>query len=495
MQEYMVCRKCGNEMQNDDVFCSKCGMKNEGEDVQKDATVLESETVKGLQVDSGQIKKNKRKRRFIVGGIIFVLVIIFMLAGGEEASPIELMPIMAREMSRQEIKDYLGEPDEIMYDDEEKYYYIYDDVLTIMGSNEKLSNMALTMSPNIDQNKYKLHEVKLGDSYSDIIRTYNVQEKGEREGENMAILGFSDTDEYKLAVLGDKSTDIIKTILLLSEDTINEYMDTTNQESNLDLIEEEQVTENIEEIEPVEPKKEEQVVEEIKANYIDHEAILKLLSQAHDKVNNILSGYDYESESELDGYYPLSNDFNTYEKMRNYLSTEWCEGYTEVLLSEISYMLKLVDGKYYMMAGDIGPTTDFNSGIILSVQDQGNKKVVLLDAKNSFGNSSQIECALVYENEKWKVTDDRVGQVQKSDIYIESVDSASLRSEESGMSVASAKQIALSNYPQYTNWSQGEMGENTYGDPCHVFTAFDGENRYVIFVGEDGSCYARFVGM
>lgn len=488
----MFCRKCGNEMQDKDVFCSKCGIKNEGKDVQKEDTGLESKNVKSLQVDSGKVKKNKRKRKFIIGGIVVALGMLFMLSGGDEASPIELMPIMAREMNRQEIKDYLGDPDEIMSDDEESYYYIYDNVLTIMGSNEKLSNIALTMSPNIDQDKYTLHEIKLGDSYSDIIRKYNVQEKGEREGENMAIFGFSDTDEYKVAVLGDKSTDIIKTILLLSQDTINEYMDVTNQGSNLDLIEEEQVIESAEEVEKIE---EAQVVEEIKENDIDNEAILKLLSQAHTKVNDILSGYDYESGDELDGYYPLLNDFNTYEKMKNYLSSEWCEGYTEVLLSEISYMLKMVDGKYYMMAGDIGPTTDFNSGIILSVKDQGNKKRVLLDAKNSFGNSSQIECVLAYENGKWKVTDDRVGQVQKSDIYIESVDSASLKAQGSEAPVAEAKQIALSYYPHYTNWSEGELGENTYGDPCYVFTAFDGNDRYVIFVEQDGSCYARFVGM
>ena len=479
----MFCRRCGNQLQDLDAFCSKCGMKNEREEKQEDTTITEVETevTEQSHTEGKRPTKKKKTKGFIAVGLALIILVMLILAGGEDTSPIELMPIMAQEMSREEIKEYLGSPDDVMYDEEEKYYYVYDDTLTIFGNQEKVSNIALTMSPNKDQDKYAIHEIKLGDSYSEMLAKYsNLEEQEEREGENLAIFGFSDTDEYKLAIIGDKITDVIKSVLLISSDTINEYMDIMNEELSVDAVEEEQ---------------EEQVTEEVEGNYISNEDILTLLSEAYGKVNNILTGYDYNSESKLDGYYPLLDEFNTYDKMNKYLEEDWSKGYTEVLLSEISHMLKLVDGKYYMRAGDIGPTTDFLSGIIISVENQDNRKIILVDAKNSFGNSSQIEVSLVYEDKKWKVTDEMVGKVQLSDIDIEAVDLTTLESKESGMTMESAKQIAVSSYPEYTDWSEGQLGENTYGDSCYVFTAFNGSDRYVIFVNQDESCYARFVGM
>lgn len=481
----MFCRRCGNQLQDLDAFCSKCGMKNEKEEKQEGTTIteVEIEATEQSHTEGKRPIKKKKTKGFIAVGLVLLILLMLILAGGEDTSPVELMPIMAQEMGREEIKKYLGSPDEVMYDEEDRYYYIYDNVLTVFGNKEKVANIVLTMSPNKDQDKYAIHEVKLGDSYSEMLTKYNnLEEQGEREGENLAIFGFSDTDEYKLAILGDKTTDIIKSVLLISSDTINEYMGIMNEDLSVDGVEEEQVAK-------------EEIIEEVVANYISNEDILTLLSEAYGKVNNILTGYDYNSESKLDGYYPLLDDFDTYEKMDKYLEDYWSKGYTEVLLSEIAHMLKVVDGKYYMMAGDIGATTDFLSGIIISVENQDNKKIVLVDAKNSFGNSSQIEVSLVYEDKKWKVTDEMVGKVQLSDIYIEAVDSATLEPKESGITVESAKQIAVSNYPEYTDWSEGQLGENTYGDSCYVFTAFNGSDHYAIFVNQDGSCYARFVGM
>lgn len=59
--------------------------------------------------------------------------------------------------------------------------------------------------------------------------------------------------------------------------------------------------------------------------------------------------------------------------------------------------------------------------------------------------------------------------------------------------ISQAFQIAKESYPEFTEWTEGSFGENTFGESCIGFVAYSNElqGHYYVMVNDDGDCYAR----
>lgn len=93
----MICRNCGNEIENDSLFCRNCGMKVETE---KNVSTIENklETKNEEANDEGDTNKYNndfnesgqqiskpsmdKKKKIIIGGIVVLIVVIALLFNG-----------------------------------------------------------------------------------------------------------------------------------------------------------------------------------------------------------------------------------------------------------------------------------------------------------------------------------------------------------------------------------------------------------------------------
>jgi hypothetical protein len=62
--------------------------------------------------------------------------------------------------------------------------------------------------------------------------------------------------------------------------------------------------------------------------------------------------------------------------------------------------------------------------------------------------------------------------------------------------IDTALSIAKANYPNFTDWSQGEWSEGVESEKCILFTAVSAKEQaiYAVFITETGGCYARYAG-
>lgn len=144
--------------------------------------------------------------------------------------------------------------------------------------------------------------------------------------------------------------------------------------------------------------------------------IKQLLKDAFDVKYETTNGYveNYMDDQNVPGYWPLREEINTYEKMRNYLSVYWSSSYIDKYLECMKPFYREVNGKLYSPIGDPPLDYDYNEALITQIQDEGTKKSVLLDVSDPYGGTQivTIEFILNFTEQGWILENE--GDIQKA---------------------------------------------------------------------------------
>jgi len=107
---------------------------------------------------------------------------------------------------------------------------------------------------------------------------------------------------------------------------------------------------------------------------ISNEDILVLLANAYKAHSDILhckqEGRQFETTNGR-GYTELKQEFNSYEKVKDYLEKFWEESHTDLFIN--MYSIKSIEGVYCEPIGD-GSNPDYSDAKIINIVNNGNKK-------------------------------------------------------------------------------------------------------------------------
>lgn len=124
-----------------------------------------------ISAESPRTSKNSlMKRVLIVSFTVFVILgITYTLFYGGESTAYELTQMTS--MTKQEIIDKFGIPDEVIYDEEQRYFYIYNFGIVVYGTNEGAYDITLSkdLIKNNSLNNYKMLDVYIDSSFDENI--------------------------------------------------------------------------------------------------------------------------------------------------------------------------------------------------------------------------------------------------------------------------------------------------------------------------------------
>ncbi|MGH4139592.1 DL-endopeptidase inhibitor IseA family protein [Clostridium sp.] len=379
------CSKCEHRMDDGDIFCPECGYRHK----EKTPKILNK-----VNSFKSPEKIKKRSNKLLKVTIILVLLFfgVFMIWNTvisddfknfiSEALPME----MAAESAENSIVgSWVGtaEDGSIAYIDfeKEKFKMVYPD------SQRSMSGIYIIVD-------------------SDTLSIYPLVVDGEKtEGRTELRHKFHFQDDNTLVLNLDGN----KLILTKGNYNINN--------SKKELEKQQTTTENVEQIYPVEesvwtpsanvnPDAESTGSESNSSqktmNYtpISNEDILILIANAYKADSDILhckqEGRQFGTTNGR-GYTELKQEFNSYEKINDYLEKFWEESHTDLFIN--TYNIKSIEGVYCAPIGD-GSNPDYSHGNVINVVDNGNKKNLIIEA-NEDGNIYKFNHTIIFENGKW----------------------------------------------------------------------------------------------
>lgn len=134
----------------------------------------------------------------------------------------------------------------------------------------------------------------------------------------------------------------------------------------------------------------------ISSSKLENSEVISVVTKAIDAEARIISEASGNESDTVKGYFKLTEEFDTTDKIKSYLLQYWGNSEFENFMK--NYSLKIVDGHTYVPIGDIGEIDDFSDGIIKTRTNYKSKIICTIESP-SFQENASVE--LFFEGGKW----------------------------------------------------------------------------------------------
>jgi hypothetical protein len=172
-----------------------------------------------IMVSATKPKKKSLFKRWWFWGLAIVIVIVIASVSSQSGSTVYELGKMTQ-MSKQQIIEKFGKPDEVVRDDKDGYNYVYNGGFTVSGTETGANNIVLSneLVKNKNSDAYKIFDVQLNSSFEENVKRLGKPKLNlKKDNKNLAV--YLTKEGLLLSFSSKYNEDKVSAIELSSYDT------------------------------------------------------------------------------------------------------------------------------------------------------------------------------------------------------------------------------------------------------------------------------------